>query len=57
MKHNRFAANSFFFSANERIEIREAFVNSKSTKNELFFDYFLHGFCRIFRKSRNAHKH
>lgn len=41
MKHNRFAANSFFFSANERIEIREAFVNSKSTKNELFFDYFL----------------
>ena len=57
MKHNRFAANSFFFSANERIEIREAFVNSKSTKNELFCDYFLHGFCRIFRKSRNAHKH
>lgn len=57
MKHNRFAANSFFFSANERIEIREAFVNSKSTKNELFCDYFFTGNCRIFRSSHNARNH
>lgn len=57
MKHNRFAANSFFFSANERIEIREAFVNSKSTKNELFFDYFFVKYRRFFHGSWDARNH
>lgn len=41
MKHNRFASNSFFFSANERIEIHKAFVNLKSIKKSLFLKYFL----------------
>jgi len=46
--------NSFFFPANERIEIREAFVNPKSTKNLLFFNYFSANFERISLAPRNA---
>lgn len=57
MKHNRFAVNSFFFSANERIEIREAFVNLKSTKKSLFFNYFHIFFFRFVSVSRNARIH
>ena len=47
MKHNRFVLNSFFFKTNERIEIREDFVNLKSIKNHLFLNYFLQEFSRF----------
>lgn len=57
MKHNRFDENSFFFSANVRIERREAFVNLKSLKKSLFFIYFFTIYQATFTSSHNARIH
>jgi hypothetical protein len=37
IKHSRFAPNSFFFRANDNIEIPAALVNLKITKQQKFF--------------------
>jgi len=40
IEHSRFALNSFFFKANDTIEIEKGLVNPKMCKKSLFNRYF-----------------
>ncbi len=57
MKHNRFASNSFFFEAIERIEIREIFVNLKSIESRIFYTYYFGLVCLFCAIHSCARKH
>jgi hypothetical protein len=46
IKHSRFALNSFFFRANDKIWFAGGFVNCFLSKNRLFLDFFGGQFCR-----------